>query len=453
MSARVLVVDDVAPNIRILEAKLATEYYNVLTATNGPEALEVAARDNPDIILLDVMMPEMDGFEVCRRLKADPAVSHIPVVMVTALSDLSDRIQGLEAGADDFLTKPVNDLALFSRVRSLVRLKMTMDELKLRRQTGERFGHNQSEAEMAVEGARVLVIDDNVSDASHMSRHMGEKFDMVFESDPEKALNMAGQGDHDLIVVSLDHRGADPLRMTADIRNTPASRQTPILLVAEESDAERVAKALEMGVNDYILRPIEPSELLARAKTQIRRKRYQDMLRQDVENSIAMAMTDTLTGLHNRGYFDQHLQLLLDRLHNEGKGFALIMLDIDHFKSVNDTHGHPAGDRILKDFAGRISSGIRGFDLAARYGGEEFVIVLPDADAALANMVAERLRKMVEQKAFDTGEAVGEIEVTCSLGVAEARKDDDRMDIMKRADDCLYKAKKSGRNQVVTEAA
>ena len=312
MSARVLVVDDVAPNIRILEAKLATEYYNVLTATNGPEALEVAARDNPDIILLDVMMPEMDGFEVCRRLKADPAVSHIPVVMVTALSDMSDRIQGLEAGADDFLTKPVNDLALFSRVRSLVRLKMTMDELKLRRQTGERFGQNQSEAEMAVEGARVLVIDDNVSDASHMSRHMGEKFDMVFEADPPKALSMAGEGGHDLIVVSLDHRGADPLRMTADIRNTPASRQTPILLVAEESDAERVAKALEMGVNDYILRPIEPSELLARAKTQIRRKRYQDMLRQNVENSIAMAMTDPLTGLHNRGYFDQHLQSLLD---------------------------------------------------------------------------------------------------------------------------------------------
>lgn len=453
MSARVLVVDDVAPNIRILEAKLATEYYNVLTATNGPEALEVAARDNPDIILLDVMMPEMDGFEVCRRLKADPAVSHIPVVMVTALSDLSDRIQGLEAGADDFLTKPVNDLALFSRVRSLVRLKMTMDELKLRRQTGERFGHNHSESEMAVEGARVLVIDDNVSDASHMSRHMGEKFDMIFESDPAAALGMAGQGGHDLIVVSLDHRGADPLRMTADIRNTPASRQTPILLVAEESDAERVAKALEMGVNDYILRPIEPSELLARAKTQIRRKRYQDMLRQDVENSIAMAMTDTLTGLHNRGYFDQHLQSLLERLDKEGKGFALIMMDIDHFKAVNDTHGHPAGDRILKEFATRISSGIRGFDLAARYGGEEFVVVLPDADAALANMVAERLRQMVQQRPFETGESVGEIEVTCSLGVAEARSGDDRMDIMKRADDCLYKAKKSGRNQVVTEAA
>ncbi|WP_416899805.1 MAG: PleD family two-component system response regulator [Minwuia sp.] len=452
MSARVLVVDDVAPNIRILEAKLSTEYFYVLTATNGPEALESAARDNPDIILLDVMMPDMDGFEVCRRLKADPAVSHIPVVMVTALSDMADRIQGLEAGADDFLTKPVNDLALFSRVRSLVRLKMTMDELKLRRQTGQHFGQNHSESEMQVDGASVLVIDDNRSDAKHMERHMGERFRMTFEADAEKALALAGTHPYDLIIVSLDHRGADPLRLTSSIRNIPISRQTPILLVGEESDAERVAKALEMGVNDYILRPIEASELMARAKTQIRRKRYQDMLRQDVEHSIAMAVTDPLTGLHNRGYFDQHLETALQRLKTSGKGFSLIMLDIDHFKAVNDTHGHPAGDRILKEFAARLTSGTRGFDLTARYGGEEFVIVLPDADLRLAECVAERLRGMVEDQPFDTGEEAGMISVTCSLGVAEACADDDRASVLKKADQCLYKAKQAGRNQVVVAA-
>ncbi|WP_417520198.1 PleD family two-component system response regulator [Minwuia sp.] len=452
MSARVLVVDDVAPNIRILEAKLSTEYYNVLTATNGLEALEAAERDNPDIILLDVMMPEMDGFEVCRRLKANPDVSHIPVVMVTALSDMSDRIQGLEAGADDFLTKPVNDLALFSRVRSLVRLKMTMDELKLRRQTGEHFGQSQSEGDMDVDGATVLVIDDNPSDTSHMARHMGDRFQMAFEADPDAAMAMAGSFAYDLIVVSLDHRGADPLRLVSGIRNTPSSRQVPILLVGEESDAERVAKALEMGVNDYILRPIEANELVARAKTQIRRKRYQDMLRQDVENSIAMAMTDPLTGLHNRGYFDQHLESALGRINGDGKGFSLIMMDIDHFKAVNDTHGHPAGDRILKDFANRITDGTRGFDLAARYGGEEFVVILPDADMKLAEVVAERLRTMVEDKPFDTGEEAGAIAVTCSLGVAEARVGDDRASILKRADECLYRAKEAGRNKVVIAA-
>lgn len=453
MSARVLVVDDVAPNIRILEAKLSSEYYDVLSATNGPEALETAVRDNPDIILLDVMMPEMDGFEVCRRLKANPEVSHIPVVMVTALSDVSDRVQGLEAGADDFLTKPVNDLALFSRVRSLVRLKMTMDELKLRRQTGERFGQRQTEAEMEVDGAGVLVIDDNASDARLIGRHMGERFSMTYEADPQKALQLANSNPPELIILSLDHRGADPLRLTAGIRNQPNSRQTPILLVGEESDAERVAKALELGVNDYILRPIDANELLARAKTQIRRKRYQDMLRQNVEDSITLAMTDPLTGLYNRRYFDHHLDTALARQKTASKPFSLIMLDIDHFKQINDTHGHPAGDRILVEFARRLERDIRGFDLAARYGGEEFVVMLPDADAALAEKVAERLRGNIEAESFETGEAVGKVAITCSLGVTTVCDDDDRISVLKRADECLYRAKAEGRNRVVVTAA
>ena len=127
MSARVLVVDDILPNVKLLEAKLASEYYDVLTATNGMDALEKVASQSPDIVLLDVMMPGMDGFEVCARIKADPSTAHIPVVMVTALTDTADRIKGLEAGADDFLSKPLNDIALMSRVRSLVRLKMTVD--------------------------------------------------------------------------------------------------------------------------------------------------------------------------------------------------------------------------------------------------------------------------------------------------------------------------------------
>src|ERR1700756_5739091 len=129
MSARVLVVDDVEANVKLLEAKLSSEYFDVLSAYNGRVALDVADAELPDVILLDVMMPRMDGFEVCRDLKAKPRTADIPVVMVTALSDVANRVRGIEAGADDFLTKPVNDVALFARVRSLVRLKRMMDEL------------------------------------------------------------------------------------------------------------------------------------------------------------------------------------------------------------------------------------------------------------------------------------------------------------------------------------
>ena len=145
MTARVLVVDDVELNVKLLEAKLSSEYYQVIPAYNGPSALELADSQLPDIILLDVMMPRMDGFEVCRRLKANPRTTDIPVVMVTALSDIADRLRGLEAGADDFLTKPVNDIALFARVRSLVRLKRMMEELRLR-EDKRRFpgGHTEN---------------------------------------------------------------------------------------------------------------------------------------------------------------------------------------------------------------------------------------------------------------------------------------------------------------------
>src|SRR5215472_12929538 len=162
MSGRVLVVDDVEANVKLLEAKLSSEYFDVLTASSGYAALQIADTELPDVILLDVMMPRMDGFEVCRQLKANRQTTDIPVVMVTALSDVASRLRGLEAGADDFLTKPVNDTALFARVRSLVRLKRMMDELRLREEICGRFGTADPDEGPTIEvnGARVLLIEE-----------------------------------------------------------------------------------------------------------------------------------------------------------------------------------------------------------------------------------------------------------------------------------------------------
>src|ERR1700751_3409641 len=140
MSGRVLVVDDVEANVKLLQPKLSSEYFDVLSAYNGGTALQIAETELPDVILLDVMMPRMDGFEACRQLKANARTADIPVVMVTALSDVASRLRGLEAGADDFLTKPVNDIALFARVRSLVRLKRMMEELRVREGICSKFG-------------------------------------------------------------------------------------------------------------------------------------------------------------------------------------------------------------------------------------------------------------------------------------------------------------------------
>src|SRR6202522_2965342 len=161
MTARILVVDDIEANVRLLEAKLTAEYYDVISASDGPTALAMAASEKPDIVLLDVMMPGMDGFEVCRRLKEDPATRHIPVVLVTALDGRADRITGLEAGADEFLTKPIDDILLFARVKSLTRMKLVIDELRQREASGRRIGVIAgAAARLGGVGGRVLVVDD-----------------------------------------------------------------------------------------------------------------------------------------------------------------------------------------------------------------------------------------------------------------------------------------------------
>src|SRR5215813_3544000 len=172
MSARVLVVDDVVANVKLMDARLTAEYFDVITAMSGPEALAICDRAQCDIVLLDVMMPEMDGFEVCRRLKANPKTHHIPVIMVTALDQPADRVRGLEAGADDFLTKPVSDLALIARVRSLSRLKLMTDELRMRAVTSRDIGIESPERDAVAEAGRqgkILIVDDRPTSSERIA--------------------------------------------------------------------------------------------------------------------------------------------------------------------------------------------------------------------------------------------------------------------------------------------
>ncbi len=454
MSARVLVVDDVLPNVKLLAAKLTREYFEVITAHDGPEALDLVARDAPDIVLLDVMMPGMDGFEVCEKIRANPATMHIPVVMVTALSDAADRVRGLEAGADDFLTKPVNDIALFARVRSLVRLKMTMDEWRLRETTSGQFGVIEPSGTMqgeAFDKARILILDDSALDLDKIADTLKrDSHTTTGTGTCAKALERAQDGGFDLVIVSLTLLNEDGLRLVSQLRSHERTRQLPILLVADEGDLNRVAKGLELGANDYVMKPLDRNELLARVRTQIRRKRYQDRLRANYEQSLSMALTDSLTGVFNRRYVNAHLPRLLDRAIDNNKAVSVLMFDIDHFKVVNDTWGHNVGDEVLVEVTTRAGRNLRTFDLVARLGGEEFLVILPDTDAEAARIVAERLRDRIGQTPFAVSAPVGTIPVTVSIGVATGgRLGDTTETLLKRADAALYDAKRSGRNCVV----
>lgn len=457
MSARVLVVDDVPANVKLLEARLSAEYFDVVTASSGAQALEICARARCDIVLLDVMMPDMDGFEVCRRLKTSPATHFVPVVMITALDSPSDRVRGLEAGADDFLTKPVSDVVLIARVRSLTRLKMMTDELRLRAATSLEIGMQAPERDAVADagkGGRILLVDDRASSYERLAAVLSAEHAVDVETDPSEALFHAAENNYDLLIVSLGLENFDGLRLCSQTRSLERTRHVPILAIADANSNTRLLRGLEIGVTDYLLRPVDKNELLARVRTQVRRRRYTDHLRDNVQNSIEMAVTDGLTGLHNRRYMESHLVTLAEQASMRGKPLALMMLDIDYFKSINDGYGHDAGDDVLREFAVRVRKSIRGIDLACRYGGEEFVIVMPETDLKVAGIVAERLRRSIAGEPFAVHNGAKRIEVTISIGLSMLeRKGEPVADVLKRADLALYRAKHDGRNRVVAEAA
>jgi two-component system, cell cycle response regulator len=457
MTARVLVVDDVPANVKLLEARLSAEYFDVITAMNGEEALAICERGECDLVLLDAMMPVINGFETCRRLKTNPATHHIPVVMVTALDQPADRVRGLEAGADDFLTKPICDFALIARVRSLARLKMVTDELRMRAVTSRDIGIESPEREAVADaggGGRVLIVDDRASSHERIAAVLAGEHDADVEANPNQALFRVADGNYDLVIVSLGLQNFDALRLCSQIRSLERTRNTPILAVTEPDDTARMVRGLEIGVNDYLMRPIDKNELLARARTQVRKRRYTERLRDSVQMSIEMAITDALTGLFNRRYMESHLTTLIEQAKSRGKPLTALVLDIDYFKAINDSHGHDAGDDVLREFALRIRRSIRGIDLACRHGGEEFVIVMPETDMAVAAMVAERLRRRIAADPFAIQHGARSIPVTISIGIAGVRgREDSAAALLKRADQALYRAKRDGRNRVVPDAA
>jgi len=452
MSARILIVDDQPTSLKMLSAKLSNEYYQTLTAEDGPSALEAVERDAPDLVLLDVMMPGMNELEVCKRIKQNPQTMHIPVVIITALDSPQDRIKGLEAGADDFLTKPVDDTTLFARVRSLVRLKHMLEQWRMREATSERLGFVGG-AVAAMDpgtGADIVLVDDSSVQKDSIIKALDGDMDRVTVIDDYDASGKIVDLGGDVIVISLSTDSDAPLRLASRLRSLGPTRQIPILLIGDKEDQPLFIKALELGVNDYLTRPIDVQELLARVRTQVRRKRYQDRLHENFLQHLSMALTDNLTGLHNRHYLSTHLDAVMERMRESGKPVSLLMIDLDHFKQVNDTYGHSVGDEVLKETGQRILRNVRGFDLAARYGGEEFVVVMPDTPIGVALGVADRLCEGMATEPVLVSASKDKIRVTLSIGVSVSGEADATAEILlNEADTALYEAKRLGRNRVI----
>jgi two-component system cell cycle response regulator len=450
MSARVLVVDDIEQNRKLLTDKLKNEYFHVITAVDGEDAIERALAEEPDVILMDIMMPKLNGIDACRRLKNDPRTEHIPIVLVTALNEREDRLRGLGAGADDFLTKPVSDLHLLSRVRALTKYKMVADELRKREATGKRMGAvDIAASSRASEPARILVVDENERQARRICRYLEGLHRPISHSEATQ-LGISGSM-VDLMIVSLSNEKLDGLRLCAYFRSLESTRDLPILVVAEPDDEKKAVRALDLGASDIVIKPIDSEELMARVKTQVRKKRYLDALRARLDQSMELAVTDQLTGLHNRRYMRVQLESFVKRANMGGMPVSILLCDIDHFKKVNDIHGHSAGDDVLREFGRRLRENIRPMDLACRYGGEEFVVIMPETTQDLAQSAGERLRQIIAESPFPIGRG-DELKVTMSGGVSTVVPPEDSIDgLLKRADDALYRAKSAGRNLIEVE--
>ena len=446
MTARVLVVDDSAANRKLLEARLQDEYFEVVGAASGAEAITLAQRWSPDIILLDVLMPVMDGFEACRRLKAQPATAHIPVVMVTSLNDQHERVRGLDAGADDFLVKPVDQATLFARLRALLRVKQVLDAWRLRAETVRDLGFEPPSAPPEdFEGAKVLLLSDNAAEAAALSAALATD-GMELEQYRDEKLVWARLQDpkahYDLVLTSLPMPEGDPLRLASRLRAEAETRDLPLMLIADEEQRDLVLRAFELGASDHVLRPINEQELRARVRNQVRRRRYQLRLRAEFDRSLELAVTDALTGLRNRRYVFRHLESLL----RAGTACGVLMIDVDRFKPLNDYYGHAAGDAALREVAARLREHVRASDVVARYGGEEFLVVMSGAGAEETAVIAERLRVAIGERPIDLGQA--KLPVTVSIGSALSASNSEGETLIAAADSAMYRAKALGRNRV-----
>ncbi len=441
MTATLLVVDDIDLNIKLLSDKLTNKYYNVIQAHNGSIALSILHEKKIDVALIDYMMPEMDGLQVCRNIKNNPITTYIPVIMITAHSDFERKLLCLEAGADDFLTKPINDIALFTRLKSLTRVKRLIDELSLRNQTNLELGALQIQISDTT-NSKILILDDDEVQAKNITTIISGITNFIKYIDvstPNYFNEIKISPDIILINSSINE---DPLKLFSILKNFELTKSAIFILISEEEDNKIISTGIDLGVDDYIIYPADTNELIARIKTHLRRKSYYDSLKNEITATINLSIKDYLTGLFNKRYFESHLIKILN---SENISTYVALIDIDFFKTINDTYGHIVGDSIIVQVANTILQSVKITDLAARYGGDEFIVILQNISMSEAHSVCDRMLNNI--KSIHLKSENYDIHVTISLGIAEYKKSTKLWDFINQADKALYRAKKSGKNQ------
>lgn len=450
---RILIADDEPLDVKLLKASLSCEGYKVFSAHDGPEALEQVEAIQPDLILLDILMPTLDGYEVTRRLKASAKTRDIPIILITSLTGIDDKSKGMQAGADEFLNKPVNTTELLARVKSLIRLKKYQEQSRSRNESKASFGiSTKSIASSSVEKEMpvVLLVEDDEKDLRLLKACLnGQALQMKCVRTGEEALSFCLEQKVDLLILDVILPGISGFDVCRQLKNNDTSRKIQILMVTSLNDLESRIKGIEFGTDDFLIKPIHKDEFIVRVRALLRKKSYLDMLTKKCESALYAAITDELTCLYNRDYTNHFMDYEIKRCDRQNQTMGLVMIDIDDFETVNGTHGHFMGDRILKKVGTLIRNQIREIDLAARYGGEEFAVVLPYVIQAEAEDIAERIRKTVSAFDFLNHQGGPALKITISLGIALYPEHAKTVTgLVGNADMALYCAKRDGKNRV-----
>lgn len=449
---KILIVDDDHLNVKLLVTMFTGSDYEILKAYDGEDALDVIGRENPDLILLDIMMPKIDGYRVLEILKSSSNTHDVPVIMITALDSVEEKVRGLEAGADEFLNKPVNKPELLARVKSLLRMKEYQEKLTTHARTETSFLSLTSEevTEQQREIPLILLVEDNEKDAALVRSILHkEQFNLMHVNSGEDALKITRNSHVDLVLLDVLLLNMNGFEVCSRLKENESTRNIQVLMMTCLDDLSSKLKGIDSGADDYLIKPLNSQELEVRVKALIKKKDYLDKLSTKFENALNAAITDKLTGLYNHTYFKHYLGLEMKRSQRQDQQLALIMIDVDNFKKFNDIYGHMAGDAVLREIAALIKKSIRDIDFAARYGGEEFSVIIPNSHRQCATMVAERIRTVIRSHQFSHTSNQETAILTISQGVAIYPQDAQSMeDLVQKADLELYKAKHAGKDCV-----
>lgn len=455
MAGRILIVDSVVTNRIALKVKLASASYDVAQAASGDEALAVIAAGRPDLVLLDAQLSDIDGIDLCAMIRKDPATAAVPVVLIMPGPDAGARLAALRAGAAEILSKPLHDTTLLATLRNLLRLRGVDQELRLRESTALELGFSEA-ASTFTQHATVLLVQGTAGAPAHWRKALGDARSLdITVLHHDRVLKAISGGDlkPDIVVLPAGTDTAqNGLTLLAELRSRSATRHAAILVYHDRDGAHSAISALDMGASDVLDIQASGEEFLWRLQGQLERKRKSDRLRLALADGLRLAVTDPLTGLFNRRYALPHLARIAERSRETGVPFAVMVLDLDRFKRINDTHGHSTGDLVLREVARRLHSNVRSVDMVARIGGEEFLIVMPDTELAPARIAAERLRRVISARPVRVSQTIGEVPVTASIGVSlgglDVREPASPQSVVDKADQAMLGSKMQGRNQV-----